>query len=232
MRNINLTRIATVAVFAALYATSPAQIVKQGGGYLLRMKYTKGAIANYAMTTATSGGSAMPAMNVAMPMRTKVLSVASGVGEVQYELGPISNNGKAMGQKQTVVVKIDSRGKMLSSAGVAQQVNNVTLPEKPVKPGATWTGVQTTQSQVGQMTLNATYKFAGLKTVGGKTVAEIQVNVKGGNQMIQTAGTGSVFLLVSDGSMHSTSMNQTMTMSGGQGGKPLEIKMKVSITRK
>ena len=232
MRNTLITRIVVVGLLAAVWTTAPAQITKQGGGYLLRMKYTKGVVAKYSMTTTSGATSVVPAMNMVMPMETKVLSVTNGVGEVQYVIGPISNNGQAMGQRQTVVAKIDSRGKTLSSGGMAQQINNLTLPATAVRPGATWTGVQSTQSAMGAINLNATYKFVGVKLVGGRSVAQILVTVQGGNKMIATKGTGSVFLLVSDGSLHSTNLDQNMTLSDGQGGKPIQMKLKVAISRK
>lgn len=233
MRNTLLTRVIVVGLVATVWASAPAQVVKQGGGYLLRMKYTKGTVTKFAMTTSSVASAGIPAMNMVMPMETKVLSVSGGVGEVQYTVGPVTNNGKAMGQKQVVVTKVDARGKMLSSNGMAQQLNNVTFPEKPVKVGGTWSGVQSSQSAMGAMKMNATYTFVGLKSVGGKACAEIKVSVDGGNQMIKTKGTGSVFLLVSDGSLHSTNLTQNMTLDSGQNGtKPMQLKMTVKITRK
>ena len=233
MRNNLITRIFVIGLLATAWASAPAQVVKQGNGFLLRMKYTKGAIAKYTMTTTSVASAGIPAMNMAMPMETKVLSVLKGVGEVQYTVGPVTNNGKAMGQKQVVVTKVDARGKMLSSSGMAQQFNNVTFPEGAINPGASWSGVQSSQSAMGAMNMNATYTFVGLKSIGGKMCAEIKVAVSGGNAMIKTNGTGSVFLLVSDGSLQSTHLAQDMRMDTGQkGAKPMQLKMIVKITRK
>lgn len=223
------TKLCAALLVAALAGAATAQITKQGDGYLLRMKYKKGDVVKYTMTT-TSTGANIPAMNMKMPMSNKVLSVAKGVAELEYTVGPMTNNGKAMGQAQTMKAKVDSRGKITGGGAQLQQMSNITLPEKPVKVGASWKGTQTTEAgPSGTLTLNATYTFVGVKTVSGKQVAEIKVTVSGGNQMMKTSGGGTMRLLTVDGSLYSTAMDQTITLSQGQQG--INIKTKVAIVR-
>ncbi|MCO5295331.1 MAG: hypothetical protein M9921_00590 [Fimbriimonadaceae bacterium] len=230
-RIASLTKITVALVFAALWTVAPAQISKKGAGYLFRIKWTKGQTAKYTMTTTTSGGPSAMAVN--MPMSLKVLSVAGGVGEVEYNVGPASANGKPMGAAQKVVAKVDPRGKIVSGATQAQQMGgNITFPEGPVKPGGTWTGSQTVPGPGGSMTINAKYKFVGIKSVGGQSVAQIDVSMSGGGGQMQITGSGSVFLRTADGSLQSTNLGQKLTISGAQGNqKPMTIDMKISMKR-
>ena len=227
--NARLFRVSVVIFLAAVCTAASAQISKQGSGYLLRMKFTKGDVARYTMTSA-SGGSGVPAMNLKMPMSMKVLSVAKGVGQIEYSVGPMTNNGKAVVQAQKGTSKVDSRGKVTGSSAQLQQMGNITFPEKAIRVGETWKGTQTTQTGPGgSLTLNASYTFAGIKTVKGKPVAEIKVSVSGANQMMKTAGTGVMQLLVADGSLFSTTMDQTMTFAQGQ--QSMSVKNKTQIVR-
>lgn len=218
--------------FAALWAVIPAQVSKQGAGYLFRIKWTKGQTAKYAMVTTSSGGP--QAVSVKMPMSLKVLSVKNGVGEVEYSVGPMTSNGKSMGAAQKVVAKVDPRGKIVGGSDPSQNMGgNITFPQGPIKPGGSWTGSQKVPGAGGaSMTINAKYKFVGLKSVAGQSVAQIDVSMSGGGGSMQISGSGSVFLRVSDGSLQSTNLNQKFTFGSAQGNqKPMTMQMTVSMKR-
>lgn len=225
----SIARFGFALLFATACCVASAQVTKQGSGYLLRMKFKQGEVTKFVMTTTTSGSGA-PAMNLKMPMTTKVLAVKGGVAEVEYNVGPMTNNGKAMGEAQKVTSKIDSRGKLSGGSPQLQQMGNITLPEKAIPVGGVWKGTQNSQAgPSGSITINATYTLVGIKTVGGKQVAEIKVAMTGGNQMLKTTGGGTMFLRVADGSLHSTVLDQSISIAQGQ--QSITVKSKVSIVR-
>lgn len=229
-RFATITKFGLALTLAAVCSFATAQVSKQGAGYLFRIKWTKGQTAKYTMATTTSGPSSM---KIDMPMSLKVLSVAGGVGEVEYNVGPATSNGKPMGAAQKVVAKVDPRGKIVGGSAQAQQMNgSITLPEGPIKPGGTWTGTQTVPGPAGSMTINAKYKFVGIKSVSGQSVAQIDVSMTGGGGSMKISGSGSVYLRTSDGSMQSTNLSQQMTIGTGQGNQPpMTIKMNMVMKR-
>ncbi len=197
---------------ATSFAPAQAQVAAQGGGFLLRTKYTKGQSFKYKMTTTVTGGpSKMPPMEI--PMTIKVKDVKNGIATLTYSM-------KTPGQStpSNIEVKVDPRGKMVGGSGIealqGMGAMGATLPEKPVRIGQTWTQTIDNPAMQG-MKLTTTYKFNGLKNVRGAQVAEIGMTIKGtGPQNMTMSGSGTMILLASDGTMRSTSMSMDMKMQG------------------
>jgi hypothetical protein len=64
----------------------------------------------------------------------------------------------------------------------------------------------------GDKKITATYVFNGIKTVGGKSVAELAVKTTG-----QASGSGTMLLLTSDGTLLKSQLNMSLTMTGPTG---------------
>lgn len=231
-----IAKLAAVS-FAALVAVgfADAQVTKQGNGYLLRMKFTPGQTSkfNIAMDTSAAGQS----MKMAMPMTQKVVSVKNGVADLTMNVGPMSMNGKPMNtQVQTINVSMDSTGKVVKGAPMGQTGTQVSLPEKPVKVGESWTVNTKTQAGMGgNMDVKATYTLAGFQTVAGKQMAKLNVKMSAGGQMTMK-GDGTMLLLMTDGSLHTANLKMNMTMpqpqgQGAQGGQPMNIVTNMTIKR-
>lgn len=208
---------------ATSLAPALAQVSSQGNAFLLRTKYVKGQTLKYKMTTNISGGpSKVPPMEI--PMTLKVKDVKNGVATIVYTT-------KVPGQPKggDIEVKVDSRGKMVGGAGLealqGMGAMGATLPEKAVKVGDTWTQNMNSPAMQG-MKMSTTYRFNGLKTVGGVKVAEIGMTIKGtGPQNMTMSGTGTMTMLASDGTMRNTSMSMDLKMQG------MAMKTTTTITR-
>lgn len=209
----------------ALSAGVSAQVTKEGVGYRFKAKYAKGMVLKYDMKIKSSGKE-VPAnagtMN--MPFSLTVKDFQKGIATIQYK-------GEMMGQKIDQTFKMDQYGKVVG--GESMSSINATFPNRPLKVGETWKmDIPMSNPMAAGMKMNGTYKFVGLKSVGGKQMAEIGVSMSGagGPNGMKLSGKGSIFILVADGHMSSASMDQNMAMSTGQ--KPMNIKMNVSIKRK
>lgn len=224
-----------------------AQVTAQGGGYLLRMKFTKGQTMRYNMTMNTqmpSGsmpkGSGGGNMNMTMPMSMTVTDVKNGVATIKSVVGPSKFMGSEI-PKQEQTMRMDSRGNVVG--GGASQMNFLgSLPQRPVKIGQKWTqnvdmGAMS-GGMGGSMKLTGTYT---LRSVAAN-VATIAVTINGTQQGMKINGSGTFRTRVSDGSMDGGSLNMTMVMDmSGMGGaskskskgpQSMTIKSTISITRR
>lgn len=218
-----------IGAIAVLSLCAPAlgQVKKTGDTYLLRMKMTKGQKISYTATTTISQGGMQP---IVMPMTTTVTDVKGDVYTVKYSMGSV------MGQPgQDVVVKMNSQGKILEGKAGGQMVaglGTTQFPTKAIKVGESWTSTTDQPSPAGTMKVVTTYTFKGLKTVSGKSVAEVSMKVSStGAGGVKVSGTGTMTLLASDGTLFGTNMNMTTSMSAG-GSKPMTYDMKVVVARK
>ena len=204
-----------LAVFAV--GTASAQIAKTGGGYTFHAKYTKGQSIGYVMKM--SGSAQGQQFSVNMPMTQKVSSVTpAGVATVTMSVGSMSMTvgGKPMNTPvpanlQNVSMKVDSKGHVLEG-GNGQQSTNVSLPDKAVPMGGTWTAATTTPTGMGTpMKVSATYKLVSIEKIGGFNAAKIKVTMSGKGQM-EISGAGWLWLNVTDSSMvkYTTTLNMKM----------------------
>lgn len=214
---------------ALMVASAPSQISKQGQGYLFRAKYVKGTKIKYAMKTTVSG--AGQNRQVSSPISMVVKKVVNGVATIDVATGPPTVDGKPQGKSQTRSVQIDNRNRPVGGESGFEGFTSFAFPVGAIKPGATWTGVMDQKSPMGQMKLNAKYKFLGVKTVGGKQVAEIQTDFTG-TLPFKMTGTSKSLLLLSDGSLLSAVAKMNMSISLGKGSQPMSVNTDMSVTRK
>lgn len=197
-------------VALSLASLGAAQVSKQGNAYLIRMKYTKGAVYKYAMDVQSAmpkqaNSGAASTMKMTAPMQMTVQKADAGKGTIIYSAGPFKVNGKANGNATKATLIQDSRGKIVGGDAQYSNVNSVPLPEKPVAIGGKWTADMPINAGMGPMTLKATYTFKGLKMIGTKQFAVLGLSVIGGPQDMMK-GTGDLLLSAADGWMHSMSM--------------------------
>ncbi len=211
----------------AVASLSQAQVSKSGNGYLFRMKYTKGSTLSYAVASTVSGlGANGQPIKVNLPMVWKVANVANGIATIDTLVGPVTMGGSQMGQAEKNRIQIDSKGKLTGQAGTGQQVTP-TFPDKPVRIGQSWTAAAPVELPMqGQQKVTATYTFKGIRTVAGKQVAELAVKTTG-----QATGSGTMYLLASDGSLFRSSLVLNLKMQSA-GNAPTTYKVTANITRK
>ena len=219
----------SIAVAAACFAilipsAASAQIKKVGGSYLLRLKFKAGTVKKYNLVTAITGlpasamgGSGGP-MKLTGTLTEKVISVAGNKGTLQVETSAMAlATGQTFGQPQTQTVTIDDLGND-GGAGNAPGYG-VHLPQKAVKVGESWTQSMAMPGAMGsgQGGATATYKFNGIKSVGGKSLADISFAISS-NGLLK-GGSGHAYLLPVDGSL--SQMDMKMSVSNPSGGADL-----------
>lgn len=218
-----------LGLIAGLATLGSAQITKQGNGYLMRMKFVKGANMSYSMVV--KGGSAGQQFNMTSPMKMTVASTKGTTGVLNYAVGPMKMlmNGKPLniggGQVTKATVTLDNRGKVVSGAAGSNPGGTITLPAGPIAVGGTWTGSTSVAAGAAPMTVNATYKLLGIQNVGGKSAAKISISMKG-TGATNVSGTGIMFLSVADGSLIRNENN--MTVSSPQMPKPMAMTMVIA----
>ena len=206
----------TIFLFAAVAtaALSSAQVTKNGNAYLFRMKYAPGMVLKYSVVSTIGGMSqnGQP-MKFTLPMLWKVVSVKNGVSTVDTTVGPVSmGGGQPMMQASKNTIKIDSRGQLVGQPGRGQQVTPA-LPEKPIRVGQSWSASAPVDLPMqGDKKITATYTFKGIKVVEGKQMAELGVKTGG-----QAPGSGTMLLMVKDGSLFRSQLKMDLQMTSPNG---------------
>jgi hypothetical protein len=191
-----------------------AQIVKQGNGYLYRMKHAVGKTLKYGViSTLSSNEAGGSSMKLNLPMVWKTVAVKNGVATIDTSVGPIASGGSNLGgQPVRNRIQIDTRGRLIGKAGSGQQLMPA-LPDKAIRIGQSWSASAPIELPMqGDKKITATYVFKGIKTVGGKSVAELAVKTTG-----QASGSGTMLLLTSDGTLFKSQLNISLTMTGPTG---------------
>ncbi len=217
-----------ISLLCGLALSASAQVIPAGGGYLLRTKYSPGQTIKFRADTAM-GAAAQQGMAMVLPFSMSIKAVKNGIATIDYSIGPMSMNGKTQGQQQTMTAQLDNRNKLVDGSAKGMQFGSVGFPEKPVKIGQSWTGDVSGLGRMGPgMTAKGTYTLKGVRRVGGKQVAEIGVklNVSGG-QGFSATGSGSFFVMTSDGSLHSASLTQNISMGAQRGQAPMSTSIKI-----
>ncbi len=209
--------------------TADAQITPQGGGYLLRLKFTKGQVTNYSIST--SG--AMMQKPLIMKVRMRVTDVKGAIATVENTVTPPAMGSGAPPKPTTETVRINNMGKVVSGTTPGMSAAATpTLPQGPIKIGQTWKG---DVSGMQGTSMKATYKLNAIKTVGTRRVAEITMNMQGSvgapSGSTKMTGTGSMNLDMKDGSMVSGTVNINVLMPTGEKGKTQNIAMVTRISR-
>ena len=215
-----------VAVCFVVAASSSAQITKSGPGYLFRMKHQAGSVFKFGVVSslAGSGANGQP-MTFTLPMIWKVVGVKAGVATIDTTVGPVSVGKNPMVNAVKNRIQLDTRGKVVGQGGAGQQVTPA-FPEKAIKVGQSWQASAPVELPMqGEKKIQATYVFKGIKVVNGKQMAELAVTTGG-----QASGTGSMFLLVSDGSLFRSTLKMNLKMVAPDG-IPTTYKVTADIKR-
>lgn len=215
---------------AGLTSIVTPQIAKQGGGYLFRTKYKAGQTVRYTMLlSSTSGGQTVLNMETPLVMATK--SVAKGVATIEVSTGPAKMNGQSQGKVDKQTVKMDTRNRPVGGQSNFEGFGSFAYPEKPVAIGAKWSQKVDMGTAMGQLKMDANYTFVGIKTLGGKQVAEIRTTMSG-NMMGPITGRGTSYIVLADGSLHASTVQLTMKISMSEGQAPQTIISNVKVNRK
>lgn len=225
-----ISKIIALAITVLGGAVLPAQVTKQGAGYLFRLKFSKGQSYKYQMNMSGSGQGQTFIMR--MPMTMTVVGVSGVVGTVTYKIGPVSMSvgGKTtnMPNVRTMTLKLDNRGNVVSGADASQVqgMGTIGLPARPMAIGSTWSAkTKTAAGAAGQMDVQATYRFVGIERQGGINSAKISMTMTGAGQA-NVKGSGTMWLAVSDGALVRTDTTMTVNMQG------TTMPMSLSIVRK
>lgn len=229
-----------ILALAALSLTSvgAAQVTRSGAGYDIKVKYVAGKTYNYNLGTAMrmsgapQGQPANQTMNMALKQR--VVSVKNGIATLQVQA-----TGGPQGNQPPQTVQVNNRGKIVGGKSSNSGFNFLSgFPARPVKVGERWTAqTPMPMGPMGQGKANVGYVFRGLKSVGGRQVAQIDFTITMAGQAA-LKGAGSAFLDVKDGQLLNSKMNGNLTIStaamGGQarpGAKPMTIGLNVNMKR-
>lgn len=219
-----------------------AQVTKVGDAYQFRIKYAKGKTTHYQMTTQTTMPGGMPgapnnkpaAMSMTIPMTMTIVSVQGNTAVIKSDIGAMTMNGRAMSKPQTMQMTMDDRGKVVgkaTGAGAGMGLENMGggLPDKPLKVGESFT-TNKTVNQMGQnFQMKGVSTFKGIKTIGGKQLAEIATKVSGTGTASMN-GTGTSYYNLADGSLNSMNMITDMTIT--MPGQNQQMHMKVNMDMK
>ena len=209
---------------------SQAQITKSGNAYLFRMKYTKGAKYKFVLNSSVPVANKQKAASLSVPYSMTVSDVTGNVGTLAMQVGPSRVGDKVVGPVQNVVVKLDTRGRIVGNNTNPGNISGIVFPDKPVKIGDTFPVNGNAATGAAGMTITGSYKFLGIKTVGGKQVAELAITLSG-TGTASSQGSGVSLLDVADGQIITATINQTITVKP-QGGKAVTMKNSVVISRK
>ncbi len=214
---ISRTAIAVAASvgFSLLPAASYSQVTEKNGLYDFRVKLVAGKKISYMNSVVALGG-----ITVNLPISMKVLSVTGGKATVETVTGPGTMNGQSMGQNAvTEKAVIDMKGQPAGAGSTGTGTVFGSIPSKPIKVGATWTGkAPTNNSSIGMKDITATYTFVGVKNVKGKQVAEIKITIKGAGES-SMSGSGFVHILTADGLLATSKLSMALKMAGSE--KPM-----------
>jgi hypothetical protein len=219
-----------------------AQITAQGGGHLLRLRFTRGATINYSTTTTFQmpGAKGAPG-SMTMPLSIRVTDVRNDVATLTVTTtAPQLPGAKGKAQQQTQTMRMDRRGRPVGQPVMGLEGLSHGYPQGPVRIGQTWTDTMTMPGPGGQMSLRSTYRLVSVQ--GG--FANINVALSGsaqgggakgkGAMTMRISGTGTMRVDVRDGWAQSSRMNMTMnmTMNGGTGQQAQTVTMTTTTTRR
>lgn len=211
--------------FAVLVASANAQVTKSGNGFLFRLKYKAGQTISYNMITeAKFPNSKVSLMKATMPMIVKIQGVKKDSAQAAFTLGPtmltevvdLSTNPPKTKTREAVkqtkaTAEIDSRNRISrSKSGATATIDmfNLTFPERAIKPGMTWDAVASGQvANLGNVSAKTKYRFVGVKTINGISVAELAVELSGTQGNTILTGKGTILLRTADGTYQSSTMS-------------------------
>ncbi|MCH8979064.1 MAG: hypothetical protein IH945_07455 [Armatimonadetes bacterium] len=215
--------VATIALLAMTAApcSTHAQVRKTQDGYLLRMKWTKGAVYSYDITISTElSGLSVPLTSVSS---TKVLSVSDGVASVEFTMpNPLT------GEVTTLVLKADGLG-FIGDDG-ASATGGPKLPKQAVWPGGSWT-TETDGIVMGmQVSTTTVYTFERLERVDDVPCVVLSLVTSSSTAGMSANGTGTMYIETRDGHIFKSEINNVFEIDNN--GQILKIPNKIVTKRK
>jgi len=217
-----------------LCLSSPAQITRTDGGkYLFRCKYTVGKAFSYTMHMRITRPGQDP-ISVTGPFVETVKGVNGKTGAMTVVFGPLKSGPHLehiVLPAQNYKFDQDMLGKVKGEGNVPQM--SVLFPTNPIKVGDSWDGSTTGQPMGSNTTIKAHYKFLKMSQVLGHKAAQISVQLASVGQA-DTNGTGTLYILVEDGSLWSTQTNLSMSSPGAKpspGGNPPKMTLSMAMAR-
>ncbi len=205
----------------AVSAATPGQIVKVGKAYRLRAKYTVAQTFRYGfdtLVTQLGANAKSKSQNIALPIVMTVIQMQGGVARIRTEVGPWKVNGEKFRDKQTIVVHVDSLNRIVHGPPTEVPHFSIQLPEKPLKIGQSWSSIVNTAGATPQaVQVKATYTLKAVS--GGRATIGVGYSGASANKVIQTSGSGTVYLSTKDASLISMNVSQTVSLRGGIGAK-------------
>lgn len=226
------TSAAAVAVaLLVLPAIAVSQVTKTKDGYLMRIKWKKGDVFEYSMSTKSSG---LP-INFEMQYSLTVLDVKNKIAEVEMTMtSPMIN------EPTTLTVKMNDRGMADEETAAAMSMGNnqigLQFPEKALKVGDSWDAEQPLpQSEMEgmQMKMKTTYTFEGLEIVNKVPCAKFTVDtlVEMSGAMVMTVkGNGVIYIENKTGQLYQSSIETTTEID--LDGTPMKVLSTTEIKRK
>lgn len=213
------------ALALACAAPVPAQVTTKASKSLLRIKWVKGKSYKYSINFAMVIPGSSKVMNNPMSLKMDVTDSKAGVGTVRYSL-----SGAQGVDDKPQTVKMDARGKTVGAGGLSDLF--IQLPANPVAVGQSWTVEQpTSNSMFGKAAITMKLTFRGVKTVGGKKVAEMNVNTSLKGKATSGKGQGVLYISPDDGMV--SSMDQMLnieTKTTDSKGKTQTSEVPIKIT--
>lgn len=214
-----------------------AQVTKVGEAYQLRANYTPGTKFVYATKTTVKpmGGAVMSitagANVVSGPLTVSVQGVKDNNATLKITIGPLSSKGKTAAEEQTETLQVDAQNKLLETGkGVARlDISMPLFPADPMTVGDRYTTTQRLMRNGKSMDVISTYYFRGIKTVGGQQIAELEASVTGQGD-IPYVSHGTINIAVSDGTLLSSDMKQSIRVGNSQ--RSVHLEAETIITRK
>lgn len=165
------------------------------------------------------------------PLSVVAQSVKESNATLKVTLGPISVKGKNAAEEQTETIQIDAQNKLLETvkSGTRLDISMPLFPTDPMTVGDRYTVAQKLLRGGRSMDVISTYYFRGLKTVGSQQVAELEASITGQGD-VQYVNHGTIYVAVSDGTLISSDMKQSIRIGNSQ--RSVYLEAETVITRK
>ena len=222
MRRFSAAVVIALLAMTAVPCTSPAQVRKTKAGYLLRMKWTKGASYSYDITITTEfAGQSVPRSSTASK---KVLDVSDGVASVEVTVPNLMTNEPA-----TQTLQADSLG-FLGDDAAAGGVGGPKFPEQAVRPGDSWTTETSVEVMGIALTTTTVYTFKGLERIDDVPCVVLTIKTSASNSMLNVTGVGTTCIETRTGQLYKNELNSVFEIDNN--GQILTIPNQVVIVRK
>ena len=230
---MHLRIFALCALLVSFAAFSPAQIARKGSAYQFRANYSRGMKMRFLFKTVVTpiNATANKRQVITFPVSMLVLEVrntkeSGKVAKIRSEAGPWLLDNKPYQPKTNVTVHVDTLNRLAGTSDAEIPQFATPLPERPLKIGQSWSSeIDTRGATPMAIKVRATYKLLRVS----KSHATIAVSLVGKSadaSNVSTRGQGTMLLRMRDGTLHSMSLNQIVTVSNGMGAQTV-----ITVTR-